>query len=188
MLYTGDDVEVPKVHSVRQGLPPCEYGEVVTEPILDITGPIRGEVFVVYQESAEIHLTGPEGPKPWLIETHGRENPMEEIRRTATGLLPDLFLLHSTSWRWDGAAVVLTFIAAVNRATGESRLLSADGELARGSATAAPSVIETDQVLNHALRHLAWLAKEDEAVAGALSTAWREALSKYVPATFQQIG
>ncbi|MGH8957234.1 MAG: hypothetical protein ACRDVK_01030 [Acidimicrobiia bacterium] len=162
---------------------------MATGPILDIEGPVRGEVFVVFEEGEEIFLTGPEGPRPWLIETHGRENPMEEIRRTARGLLVDLFLLHSTSWRWEGSAVILTFIAAVAKGGGESRRLSADiGDLARGSATEAPAEIDTDQVLNHALRHLAWLAREDEAVGAALSPGWRQALSKYVPATFQQIG
>jgi hypothetical protein len=156
--------------------------------MLDIKGPVRGEVFVVFEEGSEIFLTGPEGPRPWLIETHGKENPMEEIRRTATVLLPDLFLLHSTSWRWEGTAVILTFIAAIAKGGGESRLLSAAGEIARGSATAAPAEVDADQVLHHALRHLAWLGREDEAVRDSLSPGWREALSKYVPATFQQIG
>lgn len=158
------------------------------EPRLDIEGPVRGEVFVVFEKGGEIFLTGPDGPRGWLIETHGREHPMEEIKRTVSDLLPDLFLLHSTSWRWEVATVVLTFIAAVNGGEGESRRLSAGKDLARGSATAAPSIIDTDQVLYHALRHLAWLAKEDQAVAALLSPAWRKALERYVPATFQQIG
>jgi hypothetical protein len=161
---------------------------MAVDQVLDIQGPVRGEVFVVFEEGTEIYLTGPDGPRPWLIETHGRENPMEEIRRTATSLLPDMFLLHSTSWRWEGTAVVLTFIAAVAKGSGESRLLSNTREIARGSATAPPAEIESDQVLNHALRHLAWLGREDEAVRDSLSGGWREALSKYVPATFQQIG
>lgn len=161
---------------------------MAVDQVLDIQGPVRGEVFVVFEEGTEIYLTGPDGPRPWLIETHGRENPMEEIRRTATSLLPDMFLLHSTSWRWEGTAVVLTFIAAVAKGTGESRLLSDAREIARGSPTAPPAEIESDQVLHHALRHLAWLGREDEAVRDSLSGGWREALSKYVPATFQQIG
>ncbi|HJU81533.1 MAG TPA: hypothetical protein VJ796_07255 [Acidimicrobiia bacterium] len=159
-----------------------------TDRALDIQGPVRGEVFVVFEEGSEIFLTGPDGPRPWLIETHGRENPMEEIRRTATSLLPDMFLLHSTSWRWEGTAVVLTFIAAVAKGSGESRRISDAGHLARGSATAPPAEIASDQVLNHALRHLAWLGREDEVVRDSLSAGWREALLKYVPATFQQIG
>jgi hypothetical protein len=185
MLYTGDAAEVPGVHGGLFFL--CEDGEVPTDQVLDIHGPVRGEVFVVFEEGSKIFLTGPDGPRPWLIETHGRENPMEEIRRTATALLPDMFLLHSTSWRWEGTAVVLTFIAAVAKGGGESRPVST-GELARGSATAPPPEIESDQVLNHALRHLAWLGREDAAVRDSLSASWREALSKYVPATFQQIG
>ena len=166
----------------------CKHGEVTTNPVLDIEGPVRGELFVVFEDDGEIYLTGPEGPRPWLIETHGRENPMEEIRRTATGLLDDLLLLHSTSWRWEGSAVILTFLAAVKRGEGQARRLGAEsGNLARGSATAAPAAIDSDQVLHHALRHLAWLVREDEAAGAALSEGWRQALSHFVPATFQQI-
>lgn len=155
---------------------------------LDIAGPVRGEVFVVFERERQIFLGGPDGPQAWLIETHGAENPMEEVRRTAAGLLPDLLLLHSTSWRWEGSAVVLTFIAVVGEAAEVSRPVVPDQELARGSATEAPKKVEGDQVLAHALRHLAWLAREDPVVRSELNDQWQQALSSYVPATFQQIG
>jgi len=142
----------------------------------------------VLEEAGEIFLSGPDGPRAWLIETHGQENPMEEVRRTASRLLSNLILLHSTSWRWEGSSVVLTFIAVVTEAEGMPRLIAPGGELARGTATEAPSDVDSDQVLLHALRHLAWLAKEDPVVRAELSAGWRSALLKYVPATFQQIG
>jgi hypothetical protein len=40
-------------------------------------------------------------------------------------------------------------------------------------------------VLEHGLRHLAWLAKDDEVVAERLNPAWRDALAGYVPEPFR---
>ena len=60
-------------------------------------------------------------------------------------------------------------------------------ELARNSATAAAAAIASSQVVEHGLRHLAWLAKEDEVVRGVLSPAWRELLAEYVPEPFRHL-
>ena len=46
------------------------------------------------------------------------------------------------------------------------------GELARSGATTAPAAIATGQVLEHAIRHLAWLAREDEVVQAKMSEEW----------------
>ena len=59
--------------------------------------------------------------------------------------------------------------------------------LARNTATEAATRILPTQVIEHALRHMAWLAKEDEAVRTTLSPAWREALEGYVPEPFQHL-
>ena len=58
-------------------------------------------------------------------------------------------------------------------------------ELARSDATAAPATIGSTQVLEHGLRHLAWLAEDDEVVAATLSPTWRRALADYVPEPFR---
>ena len=50
-------------------------------------------------------------------------------------------------------------------------------DLARSEATVAPRDIATDQVVEHALRHLAWLAEDDPVVRGELPPAWRAALA-----------
>ncbi|MDH3251111.1 MAG: hypothetical protein OEQ47_19235 [Acidimicrobiia bacterium] len=50
-----------------------------------------------------------------------------------------------------------------------------------------PESIDEAQVLEHALRHLAWLAAEDEVVASTLDDGWHEALSHYVPEPFRQL-
>jgi len=59
-------------------------------------------------------------------------------------------------------------------------------DLARGDATAAPLSIGTVQVLEHALRHLSWLVRDDPAVRVALA-AWTPDLDAYVPEPFRNL-
>ena len=60
-------------------------------------------------------------------------------------------------------------------------------ELARSEAISAPATIAHAQVLEHGLRHLAWLAEDDKVVAGRLSPEWRAALADYVPEPFRSL-
>jgi hypothetical protein len=43
-------------------------------------------------------------------------------------------------------------------------------------------------VVEHALRHVAWLAQDDDAVKAALSPSWLAALAGYVPEPFRHLG
>jgi hypothetical protein len=61
-------------------------------------------------------------------------------------------------------------------------------ELARSEATVAPSAIGHSQVLEHAIRHLAWLANDDRTVRTRLSARWHAALEAYVPEPFRNLG
>ena len=61
-------------------------------------------------------------------------------------------------------------------------------DLARSEATVAPRDIATDQVVEHALRHLAWLAEDDPVVREELSAGWKAALATYVPEPFRNLG
>jgi predicted small integral membrane protein len=161
----------------------------MTPPSFDVEGPVRVEVFVVSMAGADLVLTGPDGARPWHIETHGSGHPMDEAREVVERLLPDVSLFHSTSWRWDHEAVVLTFLAVLPaQAIGsmEAVVVPRVG-LARSEATRAPSVIESTHVLEHALRHLAWLAKEDDVVRRELDDRWHTMLTGYVPAPFEQL-
>jgi hypothetical protein len=105
------------------------------------------------------------------------------------GLQP--IVLHSTSWRHVDNEVLLTYLAAVAPETP----LPPDWEtaeighvdLARGGATTPPPVIGVGQVLEHALRHMAWLIKEDEGIRAALP-GWQAALHGYVPEPFRALG
>ena len=107
------------------------------------------------------------------------------------GLEP--ILVHSTSWRFEDARVVLTYIVAVERpAPGalNDHLMDQPvqrADLARGDALAPPPQIGISQVIEHAFRHLAWLVKDDDAVRAALPD-WVTYLSSYEPEPFRSFG
>ena len=102
------------------------------------------------------------------------------------GLRP--IVVHSTSWRQAESRVVLTYLALVDPpAVPSPHLLdepASRSDLARGDATAAPASIAVGQVLEHALRHLAWLIRDDDAVRAALPD-WQAGLAGYVPEPFR---
>jgi len=121
----------------------------------------------------------PAGARPEVVAMRA----IEEL-----GLTP--IVLHSTSWRHAGDEVVLTYLAVV-AADGDlppswEVAPVARAELARGGATAPPPVIGADQVLEHALRHLAWLMEDDEHIAAALP-GWQDVLRGYVPEPFRAL-
>jgi hypothetical protein len=156
---------------------------------VDVEGSIRAEVFVVFRDERGICLTGPCGIGPWHIETHNDAHPLDLVRVMATRVMGAVSLVHSTSWRWATDAVVLTFVVVVDANTvGEMESAPVGrAELARSTATAAPATIGWTQVLEHGLRHLAWLAREDDHVRSTLDDRWHAALAGYVPAPFQQL-
>jgi len=156
----------------------------------DIDGPIQAEVFVVWLHDGVLELTGPCGAAPWLIELGAADHPVEVVDRIVRDVVGDPLLVHSTSWRRDRNAVILTFVVAIDvpaPAGMDSRPIGR-ATLARSEATAAPRDIGTDQVVEHALRHLAWLVKDDPIVRGELSVAWMSTLSAYVPEPFRNLG
>jgi len=153
-------------------------------------GPVQAEVFVVRMRGGRLELTGPCGPEAWYIESHDEDDPMEIVRSLSTNLLGPPLLVHSTSWRRAPGGVLLSFLVVI----GEDQALDLESvpitraELARNSATEAAKGVSTKQVVEHALRHLAWLAQDDVAVRAELSPAWLAELAGYVPAPFRHIG
>ncbi len=156
---------------------------------LDVEGPVQAEVFVVWLNGDRPELTGPDGAAPWIIELGSDEHPMETVARIVRDVIGPASLVHSTSWRRDRDAVILTFVAVIGpdlRGTMQSVPIGRE-ELARSEATTAPARIGYGQVLEHGLRHLAWLAREDPVVAAELSPAWHAALAGYVPEPFRSL-
>jgi hypothetical protein len=156
----------------------------------DVEGPVQAEVFVVRLRDGRIELTGPDGPIPWLIELGAAEHPVEVVDRIVRGALGEPLLVHSTSWRRDRDAVILSFLVVVDPWATDGLAGRPIGrvDLARSEATVAPREIATDQVVEHALRHLAWLAEDDPVVRSTLSPGWHAALDGYVPEPFRNLG
>jgi hypothetical protein len=146
-------------------------------------------VFVVRLGADGLELAGPCGPDPWYIEVGADDDPLEVVSRLARNLMGEPLLVHSTSWRRARGSVILSFLV-VNH-DGQAADLKGIGigraELARNAATSAAQAIGNQQVLEHGLRHLAWLAKDDDVVGAALSERWKRVLADYVPEPFRRL-
>ncbi len=156
----------------------------------DVHGPIRAEVFVVWLAGDHLELTGPCGAAPWILELGEDDHPVEVVDRIVRDVVGEPLLVHSTSWRREGAAVVLSFVVVIDAGlVGDMPSEPIErAELARSAATAAPRAIAHAQVVEHGLRHMAWLAADDPVVARELSGPWRDVLVGYVPEPFRNLG
>jgi hypothetical protein len=156
----------------------------------DIDGPVQAEIFVVWLRGGHLELTGPCGAAPWLVELGTTDHPVEVVDRIVRDVVGPPRLVHSTSWRRDRDAVILSFVVVIDEdlVGGMTSEPIERTDLARSEATAAPRRIAHQQVVEHALRHMAWLANDDPVVAGELSPAWRRALAAYVPEPFRALG
>ncbi len=156
----------------------------------DVEGPVQAEVFVVWLAGDHLELTGPCGPAAWLLELGPTDHPVEVVTRIVRDVIGEPLLVHSTSWRRDRDAVILSFVVVIDGTLVGSMasLPIARTELARGDATAAPHEIATTQVVEHGLRHMAWLAQDDPVVAAGLPAGWRQLLVGYVPEPFRNLG
>lgn len=140
-------------------------------------------------DAGTIELAGPCGPDPWYIEVGAKDDPVEVVARLSHNLMGQPLLVHSTSWRRARGGVILSFVVvnAENQAPDLKGIPIGRAELARSGATTAPKEIATNSVLEHGLRHLAWLARDDDVVKKTLSDDWKRALRDYVPEPFRHI-
>ena len=154
-----------------------------------VEGPVQAEVFVLRMRAGRPELAGPCGPDPWYIEVTAEDDPVEVVSRLSRNLMGAPILVHSTSWRRARGAVVLSFVV-VNSDDQAPQLAGVPisrAELARSGATSAARTIAAAQVLEHGLRHLAWLAREDETVVKLLIEDWKRMLGDYVPEPFRNM-
>ena len=98
---------------------------------------------------------------------------------------------HSTSWRYEEGLVVLTYVVVVESPftlpPGSLEVIAIErADLARGDALAPPDSIGVAAVLEHALRHLSWLIRDDPAIAAALGD-WSGVLADYQPEPFRAL-
>jgi hypothetical protein len=148
------------------------------------------EILPVAMDDGNLVCLAPQHAESFVVGWPAGAQP-EDVAASALntlGIKP--LVLHSTSWRHAGGEVILTYLAVVEAGVvPESWACEpvSHAELARGDATAPPSAIGVVQVLEHALRHLAWLVAEDEVIAGTLP-AWQTQLQSYVPEPFRAFG
>lgn len=157
---------------------------------LDVEGPVQAEVFTVWLAGDHLELTGPCGAAPWLLELGPTDHPVEVVTRVVRDVVGEPLLVHSTSWRRGHDAVILSFVVVIDQASvGSMASLPIERtDLARGDATAAPRNIAATQVVEHGLRHMAWLATDDPVVAAELPAGWQALLVGYVPEPFRNLG
>jgi hypothetical protein len=161
------------------------------EPVgWDVDSPVQAEVFVIWLDGDRIQLTGPDGPRPWYLQLGATEHPVEVVDRIVRDVVGPPLLVHSTSWRRDRGAVILSFVVVIEPELVGSMesVLVGRAELARSEATVAPQNIVVEAVMEHGLRHLAWLADDDPVVAATLPAGWRPVLAAYVPEPFRALG
>ncbi|MFA7324699.1 MAG: hypothetical protein WC005_10110 [Candidatus Nanopelagicales bacterium] len=160
-----------------------------TNPGLDVDGAVQAEVFVLWLDDATPRLTGPCGAEPWYLEIGAQQDPLDVVAAATRRVVGEPVVVHSTSWRTDRGGVVLSFVAVIDAAV--VRSLAAipveRRDLARSGATTAPESIAYQQVLEHGLRHLAWLVQDDELVAERLSGGWSAVLAGYLPEPFRNL-
>ncbi|TMK30061.1 MAG: hypothetical protein E6G52_03285 [Actinobacteria bacterium] len=149
------------------------------------------EAVVLYLDDDGIRHLSPHGRQtvrvPWDPELDPHEVIVDAVAEF--GLLP--IMVHSTSWRVVRPQILLTFLVAVEPPvhvpdTFEVELVTR-AELARARATGPAPQVHLPQVVEHGLRHLAWLVREDEAIHEALAD-WTRALSGYEPEPFRAFG
>jgi hypothetical protein len=154
-----------------------------------VEGPVQAEIMVLALAGGQVVLTGPCGPAPWYVEIGQGADPMATVAGITELNIGGPSVVHSTSWRQARGGVVLTFVAVVDDAMVAhlDQVPVERAELARGEATSAPGHVAAGPVIEHGLRHLAWLAKDDPVVASALPPGWLAVLDGYVPEPFRHL-
>ncbi len=149
------------------------------------------EVLPVSLRDGALWAMSPEHADSFVLAWPAGAKPEEVAARAMDQLGMEAIVLHSTSWRQADKEVVLTYIAVVppdaEAPPSWQNAEVARAELARGDATAPPQSIGVLQVQEHALRHLAWLRKDDPVIRDLLAE-WSDALSDYVPEPFRAFG
>jgi len=149
------------------------------------------EILPVTLVGGDIAYLRPPHAESFIVAWPVGAKPEEEAAQATESLGMDPIVLHSTSWRHQGREAVLTYLAIVSPVAelppGWQIVRVSRAELARGSATAPPEAIGVAQVLEHALRHLAWLIADDTAIAETIPE-WRPRLTGYVPEPFRALG
>jgi hypothetical protein len=149
------------------------------------------EAIVLFLDPTGIRHVYPHGREtirgPWDPDLDPTESIVDAVAEV--GLAP--VMVHSTSWRIVHRQLVLTFLVVIDPPATLPPSCEVEqvtrAELARGRATGGPEAVHLSQVVEHGLRHLAWLVAEDGAIRDALAM-WTHALADYAPEPFRAFG
>ena len=155
---------------------------------------ITVEVWPVAADEAGIWLVSGRDALRWgPVEADGDVHYETEMLLRGFGAsLDEVAVIHSTSWRPDGPAIVLTYVAVLrvsgyvletwpDAAPVTAALLAAVGKAPPHGAADVP-VPRVMDVLLHGLRHLRFLLDRDAETGAALDAHWRRHLRPLEPA------
>jgi CRP/FNR family cyclic AMP-dependent transcriptional regulator len=149
------------------------------------------EILPVTLRGDRIWWIRPQGAPSWQVASDVTLYPGEVVTQELEGAGLSPRAVHSTSWRYERDHLVLTYAALLaDEARGTGDLDAGPvqrEELARGSATGPPDEIHVGQVLEHALRHLSWLSRDDPVLMELLEGPWARALEDYEPEPFRAL-
>lgn len=149
------------------------------------------EVLPVELRREAIWWFRPEDARSWQLGSDESVHPGDLAVRSLEEVGAAPIIVHSTSWRFEGEHLVLTYVAVVPEGRRFPRSFVASEavrvDLARGSATGAPEEIGVAPVIEHALRHLSWLVVDDPVVKASLPDLWAEVLGGYEPEPFRVV-
>jgi hypothetical protein len=149
------------------------------------------EAIVLFLDAGAIRHAFPHGRETVLAAWDPDLDPAESIVDSVAALGLSPLMVHSTSWRVTERRLVLTFLIVIEAPDALPAVCEVESvtrtELARGHATGAPASVHISQVVEHGLRHLAWLLRADDVIREALP-AWPGALAEYAPEPFRALG
>lgn len=148
------------------------------------------EILPVLADPGGLWYLKPRSRDSWRVPCGRGRAVRQVVRRRLASAGVRAAVVHSTSWREARQGILLTHLAVIGPPAGgtlrgfERRPVERCDPV-RGTATSPPRVIDVEDVVEHALRHLAWLSVGDATVAIALGARWRELLQGYEPAPFR---
>ena len=148
------------------------------------------EILPLYLADGSAWLMRPETSASMQVEAAAGALPADAVVASLAAVSLNAEIVHSTSWRYEGGRLVLTYLAVlpqVVKANGFEAVPVVRAELARGTAKGAPTEIGVGQVVEHGLRHLCWLSKDDPVIREALPGEWLKLVDAYQPEPFRAL-
>ena len=147
------------------------------------------ETVPVFLGAGSVHWLRPRDNPSWQIEFGSDAHPNDIVADTVRELKGTPLVVHSTSWRFQRENLVLTYLAVISNhqlfTNGFEAVEVRPQYITSGTTTGPAEAIEVAEVVEHALRHLAWLSRDDSSVVKALPKGWMEAQEPFPAQPFR---